>query len=116
MRIPSVVFVAVLTVLGLSGVAHAAPVVACTQPADLCAGDPCTTGAMTVAPNCVLDFGDRRLVVAGAITVPDGGVLSLSAGDVDVRGPITGIGSTGPSITLHATRSITQLGSVRSVG
>ena len=90
--------------------------VACTSPDDLCTGDPCETGDVTVASTCQLDFGTRTLVVRGTMRVPDGGVLELRAGNVQIFGGIEGKGVVGPSITVIANGDILQRTRVDSQG
>lgn len=93
--------------------ALAAPALAikCTTPDDLCTGDPCVIRQVEVATPCVLDFGDRTLVVGGTLTVPNGGRLSLRARDIDVRRAIVGRHATpfrgaGATIALAASGDI----------
>ncbi len=101
--------------LGLAWVLTGAPAthaVTCASPDELCTGDPCVIGHLKLPGRCVLDFGDRTLVLAGSLMIPNGGELSLSAGDIDVRRaiigrhakPFTGVGAT---ITLTARDDIT---------
>ena len=117
MRRFSVAFAAVFVfVFGLAVPARAVAVVPCNTPSDSCTGDPCTTGALTVAPTCDLDFGAAALVIKQPLVVPDGGTLVLRAASITVAGPITGIGARGPSITLIATGDIKQQGSIRTIG
>jgi hypothetical protein len=85
--------------------------VSCANPDTLCRGNPCVTGNVEVQSPCVVDFGDRRLVIGGALKVPNGGVLSLTAGSIDVRRPILGRHSKqsqgdGADITLTAARDV----------
>src|SRR5262245_31802198 len=88
--------------------AGAAATADCVTPASLCSGDPCTTTTVTVAPNCVLDFGARTLRIGGTMTVPNGGALRLSANQIEVNAPIQGGTTTGPNIELVATGNIVQ--------
>jgi hypothetical protein len=67
---------------------------------------------MQVQSPCVVDFGDRTLVIGGALKVPNGGVLSLKAASITVRRAIIGRHTkpgdgAGASITLTASDSIT---------
>ena len=90
--------------------APAAQALSCANPDNLCRGNPCTIGALDLPASCVVDFGDRVLVVRGTLKVPNGGVLSLKAGSIDVRRPIIGRRARkyadGADITLTATRDI----------
>jgi hypothetical protein len=60
----------------------------CSNPDNLCTGDPCTIQSLEVASPCVVDFGARSLVVAGILRFPESGVLSLDAGSILVLGQI----------------------------
>jgi hypothetical protein len=80
----------------------------CSDPDDLCTGDPCIIPTLEVASPCVVDFGSRTVVVAGTLRVPATGVTSLTAGAIDVQGsirsrfnPPTG----GPGIALDLSAS-----------
>jgi hypothetical protein len=89
----------------------AAHAIKCTKPDDLCTGDPCVIRQVEVASPCVLDFGDRTLVIGGTVSVPNGGTLQLSARDIDVRRAIIGRHATpfvgaGGTIILSATDDI----------
>lgn len=87
--------------------------VPCTTPDLFCRNNPCIISqTLEVQSPCTVDFGDRDLVIAGAIKVPNGGQLSLSAGSIDVRRPILGRHTKqgqgdGATITLIAARDIT---------
>lgn len=99
-----------LAVLLITGTARGA--VSCASPDNLCVGDPCVTGQLEVTSPCVIDFGDRTLVIRGTLKVPNNGVLSLRARDIDVRRAIVGRHarrheSGGSDITLMASRNIT---------
>ena len=43
----------------------------CTNPDDLCTGDPCVIPAVEVVSPCVADFGARTVVVGGRLRVRD---------------------------------------------
>jgi hypothetical protein len=86
--------------------------VSCANPDALCRGNPCVTGQLEVLSPCVVDFGDRTLVIHGLLKVPNDGVLSLKAGAIEVRRAIVGRHARrndgrGAAITLTATRGIT---------
>jgi hypothetical protein len=85
--------------------------VTCTSPDVLCKGNPCVTSVVRVSSPCVLDFGTRTLVIGGKMRVPNGGVLSLRAGGIEVRHSILGRHAYAPAgdganITLTATGNI----------
>ncbi|MBX3024023.1 hypothetical protein KF840_03840 [bacterium] len=97
--------------LALALAPQAAQAIKCTKPADLCTGDPCVIRQVEVASPCVLDFGDRTLVIGGTLTVPNGGTLNLKARDIDVRRAIVGRHATpfvgaGATIALSAVNDI----------
>jgi hypothetical protein len=84
----------------------------CANPDNLCRGNPCVTGQLEVVSPCVVDFGDRALVIRGTLKVPNNGILSLKAGSIEVRRAIVGrharrFESGGADITLTATRDLT---------
>jgi hypothetical protein len=83
----------------------------CANPDDLCRGNPCVTGQLEVVSPCVVDFGDRALVIHGTLKIPNDGVLSLKAGSIEVRRAIVGrhvrrVESSAADITLTATRDL----------
>lgn len=63
--------------------------VSCSNPDNLCTGDPCITRNVEVISPCIADFGTRALVIGGALRVPGGGTLSLSARTVEVRSAVS---------------------------
>lgn len=101
-------------VIGLAAALTGAPAaqgVTCATPDELCTGDPCVVGQTRLPARCVLDFGERTLVIAGALMIPNGGELSLTARDIDVRRAIIGrhakpFAGLGASITLAASDDI----------
>jgi hypothetical protein len=104
----------VLAVLAVAAVVSARPAqaVSCANPDYLCRGNPCVIGRVEVQSPCVVDFGDRALVIGGTLKVPNGGLLSLKAGSIDVRRAIVGrharpYEGAGASIKLTATGDIT---------
>src|SRR5262245_37975338 len=70
--------------------ATASPTVDCSDPANLCTGDPCEIPAVEVLSPCVVDFGAVDLVIRGRIDVPNGGVLSFTAGSIEARDAVVG--------------------------
>ena len=87
----------------LVATASIAGAVNCTVPADLCTGDPCVTGPISVTSPCVLDFGARTLVIGGTLDLPEAGVLSLTAAAIEIHGTIDGAGGNAADVTLIAT-------------
>src|SRR5262245_49496554 len=86
--------------------------VSCADPDDLCTGDPCVIGTVTVVPPCEVDFGNRTLEVAGVVSVPDGGTLSFTAGQIRLLGRIDGRNAgIGAAVTLVA-----NVGSLETAG
>lgn len=75
---------AVLTLLALA--APAAAQVDCSNPDNLCTGDPCVIPALELGPSCVVDFGPRQVVIDGTLRVTD--VLDLTALGFTVQGRI----------------------------
>jgi hypothetical protein len=97
---------ALLLILATVPQAHAA--VSCADPDHLCTGDPCTITNADVESPCVVNFGNRTLIIAGILRVPDDGILEFTAGTIRVQGPIDGrhVGNgegKGASIKLVAT-------------
>lgn len=107
-RIGAVLSVAV----ALFGASPGSAAVSCASPDALCTGNPCVTGALDVQSPCVVDFGNRALVINGAVRIANGGVLSLRAGSIAVRRPILGRHTKlnrgdGAAVTLTAAQNIT---------
>jgi hypothetical protein len=100
--------------LGLARIAHAQ--VPCTSPDDFCVGDPCYTISASVVSPCVVDFGDRFLVINKRIKMPEGGILEFRARRIWVKSSITAVGNTGGSITLIADDLLEQRGKVDASG
>ncbi len=92
---------------------RAAAQVSCADPNNLCTGDPCETSNITVQTPCVVDFGGRTLVIGGALTVPAGGTLDLTAGEIQVHGRIEGPGA---AVTLTAAAGPADLNTEIDVG
>src|SRR5688572_27861289 len=99
-------------------VAHAQ--VDCTNPDNLCTGDPCVIGGtVAVAASCVADFRPRTLVIAGTVTVPAGGTLTLTAASVQVTGVLQSKSTSatvGGNPTLVATDDIDVTGRILTSG
>jgi hypothetical protein len=57
---------------------------------------------------CIVDFGGRTLSIKGKVRVPNAGVLSFTAGSIEVRGPIRGRArdANGPDLSLTASNDI----------
>jgi hypothetical protein len=98
----------VLLALVLAGPASAQ--VDCSNPDNLCTGDPCVIPALTVGPDCVVDFGARAVVVAGNVHVTN--VLDLSALSFVVDGRILG----GGSVLLTATAAVDVRNTIKASG
>jgi len=85
----------------------------CDTSDDFCVGDPCTTSDVieTTVASCVLDFGSRTLVITRKVGMPNNGVLSLTAGAIEVKGKLDGKNATatagdGGDISLFASGDI----------
>ena len=99
-------------VVGLLGVTVAYAQVDCSDPNNLCTGDPCVIPSLTVANPCTADFTPRTVVIAGTVRIRSG--VSLTAGTIRVEGSIESRDSSGPlHVTLAATQDITVTGSIR---
>src|SRR5262245_8673162 len=85
---------ALVAILTLMSAAASAPALAapvdCSNPANLCTGDPCVIPAVAVLSPCVVDFGSVDLVIQGKIQVPNDGVLSFTAGSITANDAISG--------------------------
>src|SRR5262249_26082168 len=93
----------------------------CSDPDDLCTGDPCVIGSVTVASPCVVDFGPRAVVIAGPLRAPGAGMLSLSGGTITVRGRIAtsqaaGAAVDGADVSLSASGDLFVNGTIRTSG
>ena len=77
-----VLFVAILA--GAPGCVEPGPV-SCTDPDNLCTGDPCVIEQRDRRHPMHRRFQPRTVVVAGTLRVPSSGTLSLTAG-TDPRG------------------------------
>ncbi len=99
--------------LGLVVVASSARAqVSCSDPANLCTGDPCVITAVMVASPCTVDFGPRTVIIQGNLRVPAAGTLSFTAGAItlDLNSRIDGTdlsgGGAGADVTLQASGEI----------
>jgi hypothetical protein len=97
----------------------------CSNPDNLCTGDPCTIAAIAVESPCVVDFGSRALVVAGTLRVQSAlgvGSISFTAASIAVPGMIQAdddgvpVHTDGGDITLMADADITVDGRLQSKG
>lgn len=57
----------------------------CSNPDNLCTGDPCVIGDVDLAFVCIVDFGTRTLVIEGPV---DGRIIQFHAGAIAVNGPV----------------------------
>ena len=80
------IVVALLTVLLTAAPGRAQ--VDCSNPDNLCTGDPCVIGAIELPASCVVDFGTRTVIISRRLRLPPDGVLSFSAGAFTVSGSI----------------------------
>jgi hypothetical protein len=64
----------------------------CSNPDNLCTGDPCVIPPIEVQVPCVVDFGTRTLEIPGILRVPAGpppnNDVSFTAGRIEIRGGI----------------------------
>ncbi len=106
MSIAGLAFSSVAFLLGAAAQAQ----VDCSVADNLCTGNPCTIGEVEVLSPCVVDFGARTLILSRTLKVPDDGVLSFTAEDIEVRGKVLGrhtaAGGDGADVSLIATDSI----------
>src|SRR5712692_1360500 len=86
--------------------------VSCSDPANLCTGDPCVITDVTVASPCTVDFGPRTVIIQGNLRVPAAGTLSFTAGAItlELNSRIDGTdlsgGGAGADVTLQASGEI----------
>jgi hypothetical protein len=88
----------------------------CSNPDNLCTGDPCVIGSIEVGQPCNVDFTPRALVIAGTLTVPSGGAVSFTADSISVPGRVVSTPPLGCILTLVATDDIVVDGRVRLQG
>ena len=120
-RYPRTVHVRLRTIAALLGIV-ALPLVAraqvdCSNPDNLCTGDPCIIPALEVDTPCIVDFGARTVVIAGRLAVAGDDVLSFTAGSVLVQATISNVqGGIRPDVVLTATGDVTIAAPVRLSG
>jgi len=95
--------------------------VACDNPDNLCTGDPCVMGPTEVVSPCVVDFGTRALWISGTLRVPNDGMLTLSAGSIQVLAAVSGhhlnsAEGDGADITLNALGSLEVVSKITAGG
>jgi hypothetical protein len=110
------VFVALLTVVLLAAPGRAQ--VDCSDPDNLCTGDPCVIPALELPSDCTVDFGTRTVVILGRLRQPAEGVLDFSAGAFTVSGGIVNrrAASATQRVTLQATGNIVVDSTIRLRG
>jgi len=89
----------------------------CTNPDNLCTGDPCIVETVEVLSPCVVDFGARTLSVEGTVFVPNAGVLDWTADQIDLTGRIKGkhtksTAGDGAHVTLTANNDLSSAGKI----
>jgi len=93
--------------------------VSCADPDNLCTGDPCVIGSVTVESPCIVDFTPRAVVIAGQLKVPSDGTLSLTAATIQLDGSVaanhTGLGD-GGDVAFTATTDVFLNGLINTVG
>jgi hypothetical protein len=104
-------FAAVFALIVSFAVAPARAQVDCSDPDNLCTGDPCTIDEVGVLSPCVVDFGARDLVLSRTIKVPNDGVLSFTAENIEVNGKVVArhtaaAAGDGGDVSLIASNSI----------
>ncbi len=110
-RLSLTVSMAVMTTVVLVGDAFAQ--VDCSDPDNLCTGDPCIiSDDIDVLSPCVVDFSPRALVIDRIVRVPNGGTLQFTAGSIAVNHKILGRHITategnGANVSLIASGNIT---------
>jgi hypothetical protein len=100
----------------------AAAQVDCSNPDNLCTGDPCTITDIEVDTPCVVDFGARALVIRGRVRVPAAGTLDLTAASIEVQaqGSVNGSredpGGVAADLALRAAGAIVMEGRLLASG
>ena len=98
-------------VLALSGVAGAQ--VDCSNPDNLCTGDPCVIPVIEPANPCTVEFGSRELVIEGLRNIES---VDFRAQKITVAGPVRGRPAMGGSLTLTADGELTLDGPIEFAG
>jgi hypothetical protein len=75
----------------------------CSDPNNLCTGDPCIIGPVDVQSPCVVNFGPRTVVVDGKMVLLNAAVLDFTANVIEINEQISGRNPDGSQITLTAT-------------
>jgi hypothetical protein len=82
--------------------ATAAAAIDCSNPDNLCTGDPCVIPALLIDSPCTADFGTRTVVIAGALDVQTT-ALELHAGAISVEAPLVALAT---DVSLFASGDI----------
>jgi hypothetical protein len=98
-------------VLALAGVAAAQ--VDCSNPDNLCTGDPCVIPSVEPENPCVVDFGARAVVIQGLRNVVQ---LDFTARSFDVQGSVGGSVGNGGGFALAASEGIVVDGNLTFKG
>jgi hypothetical protein len=109
MRTPSTTTLALL--LGLAAAAGAQ--VDCSNPDNLCTGDPCVIPVIEPANPCTVNFGTRELVIEGLRNVES---VDFRARKITVAGPVRGRPAVGGSLALTADGELTLDGPIEFSG
>lgn len=80
----------------------------CSDPDNLCTGDPCVISSLDVASPCAVDFGARAVVVQGRLRLPGNGDLSFTADTIAVQGMIINTGPPSDALAAHVTLTAVQ--------
>jgi hypothetical protein len=75
----------------------------CSDPDDLCTGDPCVIPEIQPADPCTADFGQRALVVEG---LRDVGAVDFTAAGITLAGPVRGREGMGGQLLLRSSGPI----------
>lgn len=99
---------AALALLAFVSASPARGQVSCSNPDNLCTGNPCVIGKIEVVSPCIVNFGNRTVVIGGVLKVPNAGRLDFQARTIRVEHPIAGrhtseTSGAGAIIELNAT-------------
>jgi hypothetical protein len=86
----------------VAGSAQGAPV-DCSNPDNLCTGDPCVIPNLEPEAPCIVDFGSRAVVIQGLHNVQG---VDFTAGSFDIEGTISGGIGAGGFLHLESTGQI----------